>query len=78
MKKAELLRSIKEAIRGEESATTVYLKHLTALVSRANLPPVEIEKIRESIEYLIKSNQRHSAILTQMQERIEEDQHDDF
>jgi rubrerythrin len=78
MKKAELLKQIKGAIRGEETATTVYLKHLTALVSRANLPPDELEKVRAAIEYLIKSNQRHSAILAQMQEQLEEDQHDDF
>ena len=78
MKKAELLKHIKEAIRTEESATSVYLKHLTALVSRANLPPEKIEKIRESIEYLIKSNQQHSALLTQLQQQIEEDKHDDF
>jgi rubrerythrin len=78
MKKAELLKHIKEAIRTEESATSIYLKHLTALVSRANLPPDKIEKVRESIEHLIKSNERHAGILTQLQQQIEEDKHDDF
>jgi rubrerythrin len=76
MRKEELLNCIQESIRREESATTVYLGHLKALVLRSGLSESDIEEARKTVEFLVKSNMAHKKFMEDMLNRIEEDPKD--
>jgi len=76
MKKEELLNCIQESIRREESATTVYLEHLKALVLRSGLSESDIAEARKTIKFLVKLNMEHKKFMEDLLNRIEEDPRD--
>ncbi len=76
MRKEELLKCIQESIRREESATTVYLGHLKALVLRSGLSESDIAEARKTIEFLVKSNMAHKKLMEDLLKRTEEDSKD--
>ncbi|RZB30426.1 MAG: hypothetical protein SRB1_02706 [Desulfobacteraceae bacterium Eth-SRB1] len=76
MRKEELLKCVQESIRREESATTVYLGHLKALILRSGLSESDIAEARKTIEFLVKSNMAHKKFMENMLNRIEEDPKD--
>lgn len=78
MKKEELLLFIRESMKREESATTIYLGHLNAIVARSGLSPHEIGPIKEVIGKLIDSNKKHKAVLLELERRIEGEERDVF
>ncbi|MEI8173094.1 MAG: hypothetical protein WCH07_06375 [Deltaproteobacteria bacterium] len=73
MKKEQLLRHCQEAIKTEETANTVYLKHLSAIVLRSGLPESDIAKIKDTIEFLIAINTTHKELLQLLVNRILEE-----
>jgi rubrerythrin len=78
MKKNELLEKIKSAINAEESASTVYLGHLKALMARSQLDPAIVKEAQTGIGELIKANQDHRHILETLQREVEKEPGDDF
>lgn len=76
MTKDELLASISEGIRTEESASVIYLKHLDAIVTRSGLSDDVIDEARQIISTLIRANDRHKAILEDLRKRVQEEEMD--
>ncbi len=70
MDRETLIEHLKEAVRREESATQIYLKHLSAIISRSGIPAEQISSIQKSLKYLIDSNKEHKAYLLSLIERI--------
>lgn len=71
MDRETLIEHLKEAVKREESATTLYLKHLNAIVSRSGLPAKDIAGIKKSLQFFIKSNDEHKAYLLSLIDRIQ-------
>jgi len=76
MKREELIALLKEAVVREESATSIYMKHLSAIVSRSGLPAEEIAGIRKTLQQLIEGNEAHKAYLISLIERIRAEERD--
>jgi len=76
MRKEELLKCVRESIRREESAITVYLRHLKALVLRSGLSESDIAEARKTVEFLVEANMAHKKFMEDMLNRIEEDPKD--
>lgn len=70
MKKKDLLENIDEAVRTEESASSIYLKHLDAIVTRGGKNKDEVSRMKTLIGYLIQANKRHQKLLLALRERI--------
>jgi len=73
MRKEQFLNHCYEAIKTEETANTIYLRHLSAIVLRSGLPEQKIAKIKESIEFLISVNTKHKELLQSIVKRIQEE-----
>jgi len=78
MKKNELLEKIRSAINAEESASTVYLGHLKALMARSQLDSAVVNNAQTGLGELIKANQDHRHILEALEKKIEKDSAHDF
>jgi len=78
MKKNELLENIRSAINTEESASTVYLGHLKALMARSQLDAAVVINAQTVLGELIKANQQHRLILETLEKQIAKDPADDF
>ena len=78
MKKNELLEKIRSAINAEESASTVYLGHLKALMARSPLDATLIKNAQSGLGELIKANQEHRQILEALEKKVEKDSANDF
>lgn len=78
MKKAELLRHLREGKLGEESAIALYLQHLTAVVSRVELPPQDKERVRLIMKTLLQANRKHFGLMKELIAQVTEDSRDDF
>jgi len=78
MTKNELLLQIQAGINSEESATTVYLKHLSALLDRSALPATGIAKAKQTFQELIAMNRQHKAMLEQLIARINQEPDHDY
>ncbi len=78
MKKSELLLNLREAIRTEESASSIFLEHLHAIAERAGIEEQLAGKTRRVLENLIRENSRHLKMLEEMQERVKGEERDDW
>ncbi|MBU1053548.1 MAG: hypothetical protein KKC46_06930 [Proteobacteria bacterium] len=78
MKKEELINHVKESIKREESATSIYLEHLKAIITRSNIAQSDIEKATSTIKYLINSNRVHKKQLENLLKKIQEESCDVF
>ena len=78
MKKKELLDVLEEARKTEESATTVYLKHLDAFSSRFNIDEEFVKKAKSIISVLIEGNKKHKKECEEMIEKIKQENKDDY
>jgi rubrerythrin len=70
MKKAEFIRCCQEAIKTEESANQIYMKHLSAILLRTNIPEDDLCNARETLQHLISMNNNHKNIVEAVLERI--------
>ena len=76
MTKDELVQQCREAIKTEEHATEIYLKHLRSIILRTDLDETGKERARDILEALIEGNRRHKTFLENLVKRIEqEDRH---
>ena len=71
MIKDELIKQIQEGMKTEESAITIYSRHLSAIVSRSGLPKSDIAQLKEILGKLIQANQRHKQILSSLLKQIQ-------
>lgn len=70
MKRDELIRCCEEAVKTEESANQIYMKHLSAVLLRTNIPEEDLRQARETLQYLIRMNTEHKRILEELLARI--------
>jgi len=78
MKKQDLLEHIQQAIRTEESAVAIFMRHLSAMILRSGLREEEIFKIRQTINFLVAENKKHKLLLESLYDRIAGEQANDF
>jgi len=78
MNKNEFINAIQQSINTEETATTVYLKHLKAIMTRSGLDPVKISRIQKAINDLIRENMYHKNMLESILTEIEKEDCNDF
>ena len=78
MKKAALLEALKEALRTEESATALYVKHLDAFCTRFAVDKSFIKMIKKYVTYLINGNNKHKMICEDTIRHVEKEKRDDY
>jgi len=78
MKKQELLEVVKESMLTEESAVTLYLKHMDAFCNRFDIDEKYIKKVKEYIEILNEGNKKHNKMCKDTYNKILKDKRDDF
>ena len=78
MKKQELLEAMKEAIKTEESAITLYLKHMDAFCNRFDIDEKYIKKVKEYIEILNEGNRKHKKMCEDTYNKILKDKRNDY
>lgn len=78
MKKDILLKHLEEAIKREESATTIYLQHLHAFSQRVIFDPNFLKKFKSTVEYLIAQNKRHKEIGEEIYRKVQKEKKDDI
>ncbi len=71
MTREELIRHIQEGIKTEESAVTIYSRHLSAIVSRSGLPDSDIAELKRRLGTLIQETQRHKRILSALLRQVQ-------
>ena len=71
MTKEELITHIQEGIKKEESAVTIYSRHLSAIVSRSGLAESDIAELKRGLGMLIQENRKHKQILTALLKQIQ-------
>jgi len=71
MTKEELIKHIQEGMKTEESAVTIYSRHLAAIVSRSGLPESDISEIKRVLGTLIQGTQRHKRILSGLLRQVQ-------
>ncbi len=71
MTREGLISDIQEGIKTEESAITIYARHLAAIASRSGLPESKMSQIRRPLEVLIKANREHKNLLDSLLRRIQ-------
>ena len=78
MTKAELLEKIDEGIRTEESAITIYARHLEALIQMRRMPPDVAKSADETLHFLMRTNVAHKRALETVRARVVEDPANDL
>ncbi|MCF8142525.1 MAG: hypothetical protein K9N21_01255 [Deltaproteobacteria bacterium] len=71
MTKEELIRHIQEGIKTEESAITIYARHLAAIVGRSGLPESRLSQVKKTLDILIEANREHKNLLDTLLRRIQ-------
>ena len=71
MTREELIKHIQEGMKKEESAVTIYSRHLAAIVSRSGLPDSDIAELKRFLGTLIQENQKHKRILSGLLRQIQ-------
>ncbi|MBC8419160.1 MAG: hypothetical protein ISR62_02600 [Desulfobacteraceae bacterium] len=71
MTREELIKHIQEGIKTEESAVTIYSRHLSAIVSRSGLPESDIAELKRVLGTLIQATQRHKRILNSLLRQVQ-------
>jgi len=71
MIREELIKHIQESMKKEESAVTIYARHLSAIVSRSGLPESDIVELKRVLGTLIQENKRHKQILIALLRQVQ-------
>jgi rubrerythrin len=71
MTREELINHIQEGMKKEESAVTIYSRHLSAIVSRSGLPESNIAELKRVLGMLIQENRKHKKILSTLLKQIQ-------
>ena len=78
MEKQVLLKRLDEALRNEESATSVYLQHLRAVIDNLSNNKEAMQEIRKVFNYLIEANQRHKTQCQSLIDQISKEESNDI
>lgn len=78
MNSKELLDALREAARGEEGATAIYLNHISAITLRSGLEKEDMETARAIIDHLIGENEVHRRTILEIIEKMQGRQSSDF
>ncbi len=78
MKKNDLIDTLKEALRTEERAISVYTKHLNAFCTRFQIDKIYIDKIKKTLSYLIQGEYAHRKVCLDLIEQITKDNKSDY
>ena len=78
MNRTDLLNAVQEAIRTEESATSIFLEHLYALTERVGIDEHLAQQTQTVLAHLIEESKRHKSILESLQARIKGDERNDW
>jgi rubrerythrin len=78
MLKKDLLRHINDAMHLEETATRLYLQHLSAIATRLDVPDKFIIRAQKLIGYLIEGNTSHFIKCQKMMKQIKKEKKDDI
>ena len=70
MTKEELMKHIQEGMKTEESAVTIYSRHLSAIVSKSGFPESTVLEIKRTLQILIQANKEHKDQLNALLTRI--------
>jgi len=76
MKKEELIRCCREAVKTEESANQIYMKHLSAILLRSGLPEADLQLARKTLQHLITMNTEHIRMLEGLIQRVQKEEID--
>lgn len=76
--KAELMKKIDEAIYSEDTAVSIYTKHIKTAVFWSGLNPEIREHIRIELGILEKESMRHKNLLEELKKKIEKDERNVF
>ena len=71
MTKEELIKQIQEGVKTEESAVTIYSRHLSAIVSKSGFPESTVLEIKRMLQILIQANREHKDQLNALLKRIQ-------
>ena len=71
MTREELIKHVQEGMKKEESAVTIYARHLSAIVLRSGLPESDIAELKKVLTTLIQENQRHKRILSGLLRQVQ-------
>lgn len=78
MDKEELTAYLNKAYFEEESATAIYMKHLSAIVHKTELKKELTSDIENLLKRLIQDNKTHRGIVGDMLATLKEDPANDF
>jgi rubrerythrin len=78
MKRDKFISIIEEAIKTEETATTIYLEHLKAFSSRFGLEASFMKEFKKKVEFLITENKKHKSICESLLKQAQKDERDDI
>jgi rubrerythrin len=78
MKREVLIENLQDAIRREESAVSIFMKHLSAIVTRSGLDKEKLSTAETIINFLVSENKRHRSILESLLEKITREQKDAY
>jgi len=71
MTREELIKHIQEGMKKEESAVTIYARHLSAIVSRSGLSESDIAELKRILGTLIQENKRHKRVLSGLLKQVQ-------
>ena len=78
MKREELIRRLRDAMKTEESAIAIYSRHLAAIVDKSGLPESTSSEIKRTLKGLIDANVKHKNLISGLLMRIEGESIDVF
>ena len=58
-------------MKKEESAVTIYARHLSAIVSRSGLSESDIAELKRILGTLIQENKRHKRVLSGLLKQVQ-------
>jgi len=62
---------VPHAMKKEESAVTIYARHLSAIVSRSGLSESDIAELKRILGTLIQENKRHKRVLSGLLKQVQ-------
>jgi rubrerythrin len=78
VKKEKLIHELEEAIKREETATTIFLGHISAFSCRFSLDDSFVKKFKKILKDLIVQNERHKEICIMILNKIKKDKRNVF
>ena len=78
MDKKLLIGQVQKAMRGEETATRAYVSHLRAIITRFEISPENLIKVKEIMDTMIRQDKAHREICERLLVYVKEQDRDDF